>query len=125
MPLTKTGKRVMARMKKQYGEHAEEVFYATMRKQHMEQQWHHSPAQYDDAALGETPPRIKFQVVQENLGVELPQRAGGIPAGVQREDGTANPRADGQTKMASPTLPRGEKTPFYPAGVDRFSGENL
>jgi len=32
MPLTKTGKKVLKAMKKEYGEKGESVFYATMKK---------------------------------------------------------------------------------------------
>ena len=32
MPLTKTGKKVMAGMRKQYGKRAKEVFYASINK---------------------------------------------------------------------------------------------
>ena len=123
MPLTPKGKKVMAKMRKTYGEHAEEVFYAMMNKMgHKEQQYHHSPGQYDDSALGETPPRIKFQVVQEGLG------AGGaesnrIPAAVQKADGTENIRAEGQTKTST-RAKAGNGTTRYPA-IDRFSGENV
>ena len=43
MPLTKTGKKVKAKMKKSYGEKkGENVFYATMNK--AKKQWHRKSA---------------------------------------------------------------------------------
>ena len=124
MPLTKKGKRLMAKFRKTYGDHAEEVFYAMMNKRKTDEgQYHHSPANYDDAALGETPPRIKFQVSQEGLGEETAKKAGGIPGGVQQAEGTENLRADGQTKNSTRAMPGGGTT-RYPA-IDRFSGENV
>lgn len=37
MPLTKEGKKVLKAMRKQYGEKAESVFYATMKKNGMQE----------------------------------------------------------------------------------------
>lgn len=39
MPLSKSGKKVMSSMKKDYGKKAEEVFYATMNKNKMKSKW--------------------------------------------------------------------------------------
>lgn len=40
MPLTKTGRKVMSAMKKEYGEkQGKNVFYATAHKKDMEQKW--------------------------------------------------------------------------------------
>lgn len=124
MPLTPKGKKVMAKMRKTYGDRAEEVFYSMIRKQASGSgQWHKSPDNYDDAATGETPPRIEFRVVQEGLGQETAKKAGGVPGGVQQADGTENLRADGETKMAG-RAKAGNGTTRYPA-IDRFSGENV
>lgn len=124
MPLTPKGKKLMAKMRKTYGEHAEEVFYAMMNKKGSGAgQYHRSPDHYDDAATGEAPPRIEFHVVQEGLGQETAKKAGGIPGGVQQADGTENLRAEGETKMAGREKPGNGRT-RYPA-IDRFSGENV
>lgn len=120
MPLNKTGRKVKAAMVKQYGKKkGEEVFYATMNK--YGKKWHHSPDVYDDTALGETPPRTEYHGTA--VGEEMAKKAGGTPGGVQQADGTANPRADGMTKMAGRASAGGGKT-RYPA-IDRFSGENV
>ena len=121
MPLTKSGKRVMAKMRKRYGDHAEEVFYAMISKGASGSgQWHRSPDNYDDTALGETPPRIRFEVQSQS---ETPKKVGGIPGAVQQADGTENLRADGETKTSTRASAGGGKT-HYPA-IDRFSGENV
>ena len=122
MPLTSKGKRLMAKMRKRYGDRAEEVFYAMMNKKGSgERTFHKSPDEYDPAALGETPPRVKFEVLP--LGTEMPKKAGTTPAGVQQADGSANLRADEQTKTST-RASAGGGTTRYPA-IDRFSGENV
>jgi hypothetical protein len=51
-------------------------------------------------------------------------KAVGTPP-IVKADGTANPRANTQTKMAgSPSTPSTSKT-HWPAKVDRFNGESV
>ena len=108
MPLTAKGKRLMEKFRQRYGDYAEEVFYAMI------------PDNYNDTALGETPPRITFTVQSQS---ETPKKVGGIPGAVQQADGTENLRADGETKTSTRASASGGKT-HYPA-IDRFSGENV
>ena len=125
MPLTPQGKKVLAKFQKQYGDDlGKERFYMSMNKGTAgSSKWHRSPDAYNDSALGENPPRVEFRVRPENEGVETAKQAGGIPSGVQQNDGTANARADQQTKSSDRKGATGGTT-RYPA-IDRFSGENV
>lgn len=121
MPLTKTGKKVMAAMVKEYGaKKGKEVFYAMAHSKG--KKWHHSPDSYNDSALGETPPRTEFHGKQDGL-MEPGSGGNRVPGMVQQTDGTENLRADAMTKSSGRAQVKGGTT-RYPA-IDRFSGENV
>ena len=119
MPLTKTGKKVMASMMQGYGaEKGKQVFYAKAHE--MGAKWHKSPDEYNDTALAETPPREKYARDPE-IGSDAQPRAVGAPAGVRVADGTENLRVAVATHDAGITRrgPSGRRDK-RPAGVRTF-----
>lgn len=120
MPLTKTGKEVLANMEKEYGEKkGKAVFYAKAHS--MGQKWHHSPDAYEDAGSPDGPSKIHYSATPENVHKSAqPKRAGGTPDKVQANDPTSSPRANMTSKSASiPDSPAGGKT-RWASGVDSY-----
>lgn len=111
MPLTKTGKEVLAAMTKQYGaKKGKEVFYSKAHS--MGAKWH-SPDRYDDQGTSPVPARREYHSEQEGL----PEGKGskGKPTG-----GTENLGTTAQTKQAGylSTPTGGAKK--WPSAVDSF-----
>lgn len=102
MPLTPTGKEVLANMQKEYGaKKGKSVFYAMAHSKGSK--WHHSPDSYtDDNPHGEAPGRNHYSSEPTNMnGPETAQKAGASRGSIQQSDGTDNPRANNRTKSAA------------------------
>ena len=112
MPLTKTGKKVLAKMQSEYGpKKGKEVFYAMAHSKG--KQWHHSPDSYDDTGTAAVPGRKEYHATQEGVAESS---AKGTAVG-----GTENLRTTAVTKQgANPTTPGGTKHK-WPSGVKSYS----
>lgn len=126
MPLTPTGKEILATMEAEYGtKKGESVFYASQNAGKIKGT-HRSPAEnvqaFDETALGETPPRVGIVTGHPERDV-LPS-ATGTPPGLIKTDGLENPRADltqmGPTRNANP----GAGVKVWPA-IQSYNGETV
>jgi hypothetical protein len=67
----------------------------------MPEKYKHSPDRYNDTALTLEVPRLEYHAQQENIGVQTPKKAGGVPAKVEQHSGLENMRADQKTLEGS------------------------
>jgi hypothetical protein len=80
-----------------------------------------SPDRYNDTALTLEVPRLEYHAQQENIGVQTPKKAGGIPAKVEQHSGLENMRANEQTKRAQETRAMSSSPKSkVPGAVDKY-----